>query len=79
MGLGCPGPDEKFDAIVDELTGDGLCDEYVTEATTRFRELGAFAAISNIAALFEYNNPKHGVKPVLRLAYEKAQIMKDTA
>ncbi len=75
----CPGPDEKFDAIVDELTGDGLCDEYVTEATTRFRELGAFAAISNIAALFEYNNPEHGVKPMLRLAYEKAQIMKDTA
>ena len=75
----CLGPDEKFDTIVDELARDGLFDEYVAKAAAKFRELGAFAAISNIAALFEYNNPKHGVKPMLRLAYEKAQITKDTA
>ena len=75
----CLGPDEKFDTIVDELARDGLFDEYVAKAAAKFRELGAFAAISNIAALFEYNNLKHDVKPMLRLAYEKAQITKDTA
>ena len=49
------------------------------KAATRLRELGAFAAISNIAALFEYGTAKHGVKARLRLAYELAQILKDIA
>ena len=48
------------------------------KAATKIGEIGAFAAISNIAALFEYVIPKYGVKARLRLAYELAQIVRDT-
>lgn len=65
--------DDEFDAIVDKLGGADLLG---AKAATRLRELGAFAAISNIAALFEYGTAKNGVKARLRLAYEMA--LKDT-
>lgn len=64
--------DAKFEAIFDMLAGDGKC---IAKATARLGNFGAFAAISNIAALFEYGIPKSR----LRLAYETAQKMKDTA
>jgi len=71
---------DRFNMTVDELEKDGLFDKYITKAGARFRELGAFAAISNIAALFEYGTPKQGnSKPMVRLAYEKAQIVKERA
>ena len=73
-----PGFDEKFDAIVDKLIEDSLYNEYITKATTRFREFEIFTTISNIAVLFEYNNLKYRVKSILRLTYKKTQIMKDT-
>ena len=60
----------KFDAIFDGLVADGKC-----IAAVRLGNFGAFAAISNIAALFEYGIPKSR----LRLAYEVARKMKDTA
>ena len=66
-------PDE-FDTIVDKLVRDDISGG---NAATRLRELGASAAISNIAALFEYGTPKHGVKARLRLAYELAQIVEN--
>ncbi len=69
-----PGPDDDYDATVDELVRDGFLDTYIAKATTQLKELGAFAAISNIAALFEYGN----VKARLRLAYEYVQMTKDT-
>lgn len=72
-------PDDEFAAIVDKFVRDGPPDKCNTKAATRLRQLGAFAAISNIAALFEYGTPKYGGKTRLRLAYETAQIMKDTA
>ena len=68
-------PDDEFDAIVEKLGRDDLSG---AKAAMKLREPGAFAAISNIAALFEYGIPKHGVKARLRLAYELAQIVKDT-
>lgn len=67
-------PDDEFDAIVDKLVRDDL---FGGQAATKLRELGAFVAISNIAALFEYGIPRHGVKARLRLAYELAQTVKD--
>ena len=63
-------------APVDKLVRDDLSSAKVA---TRLWELETFAAISNIAALFEYDTTKHGVKARLRLAYELAQILKDVA
>lgn len=74
-----PGLDDNFDATVNELVRDGLFDKYIGKAASKFREFGTFAAISNIAALFEYGTPKYDVKARLLLAYEKAQTMKDAA
>jgi len=73
-----PGPDDSFDMTVDRLERDDLFDRYITKAATRFRGNGAFAAISNIAGLFEYGTPKRpAAKARLCLAYEKAQMLKD--
>ena len=69
------GSDDKFDAMVDRLVGGDLFDEYIAKSRATLKKLGAFAATSNIAALFEYGAQKSR----LRLAYKVAQIMKDTA
>ena len=54
---------------------DDLFDEYIAKSGATLKEFGAFAATSNIAALFEYSTQKSR----LRLAYKIAQTMKDTA
>jgi len=75
-----PSARDRFDLTVDELEKDGLFDKGIAKAGARFREIRAFAAISNIAALFEYGTPKKGsTKPRVRLAYEMAQMMKEAA
>ncbi|CAD6581792.1 MAG: hypothetical protein ASARMPREDX12_000668 [Alectoria sarmentosa] len=76
-------PSNQFNEATMELEADNLLDNYVTKIATRFKEIGVFAAVANIAALFEYGIAKHGVpKPILRLAFEafeNANIAKDEA
>ena len=67
--------DDKFDAVVDILVGNDLFDEYISKSGATLKELGAFAAISNVAALFQYS----AQNARLRLGYKNAQTMKDTA
>ena len=57
------------------LVGDDLFDAYIAKSGTTLKEFGAFAATSNVAALFEYG----AQKSKLRLGYKNAQTMKDTA
>ncbi len=64
---------DELDKTIDELERDDLFNKYITKVKTRFRQNRAFAAISNIAALFKYGTSKQGVLEArLRLAYEKA-------
>ena len=64
-------PSDGFDEAIKELEANGLFDNYIVKVAARFKEIGVFAAVSNIAALFEYGIAKHGVpKPILRLALE---------
>lgn len=71
---------DLLDATINELEQDDLLDRYVSRAGARFKETGAYAAISNIAALFEYGSVKAGTsKSRLRLAYEDAQVIKEEA
>ena len=63
-------PDRYLEAIM-ELEAGHLLDTYITKVGARFREIGVFAAVANIAALFEYGIAKNGIpKPILRLAFE---------
>lgn len=74
---------ERFNEAVMELEADELLDSCITNLAARFKEIGVFAAVANIAALFEYGIAKHGVpKPILRLAFEafeNANQVKDAA
>ena len=76
-------PSDRFDEAIKELEADGLFDNYIVKVAARFKEIGVFAAIANIAALFEYGIANHGVpKPILRLALEAsrgANQLKDEA
>ncbi|MCJ1456853.1 hypothetical protein MMC28_007219 [Mycoblastus sanguinarius] len=66
-----------FDEAVEELDVGGLCGSYISQASSRFKETGVHAAVSNIAALLEYGTPKQkSPKSRLRLAYENAHSMK---
>ena len=62
-----------FDRMVDTLAEDIYFDKYA-KVTAELTRAGEFAAISNIAALFEYGAPKAN----LRLAYENARAIKGT-
>ncbi len=69
--LFCGRPLNEFDDAVQQLN-DGLLDNYIGRVTAKFKEQGVFAAVTNIAALFEYGALKHrGVhKSIFRLAFE---------
>ncbi|MCJ1271160.1 hypothetical protein MMC22_011059 [Lobaria immixta] len=45
---------EDFDTTVARLTSEGVLDNYIGRITAKFKEQGVFAAVANIAALFEY-------------------------
>lgn len=65
---------DRFHEAVMELEMDNLLDHYITKVAARFKEIGVFAAVANIAALFEYGIAKHGVpRPILRLAFEACE------
>ena len=64
-------PSDQFDEAMKQLEGDEFFDNYINKTTTRFKEIGVFAAVANIAAMFEYGIAKQGVpKPILRLAFD---------
>ena len=55
-----PGPGDNFEATVDELQRSDVFDKYADQAGPRFKKVGACAAMSNIAALFEYRILRYG-------------------
>lgn len=62
---------DQFDEAMKQLEGDELFDNYIDKTATKFKEIGVFAAVANIAAMFEYGIAKQGVsKPILRLAFD---------
>ena len=68
---GSDDPSDRFDEVMEELEANDLFDNYIFKTAHKFKEFGVFAAIANIAALFEYGIAKHGApKPILRLAFE---------
>lgn len=74
------GPSNSCKATVFALQKGDLFHKHVDKAGPRFKKAGACAAISNIAALFEYGTPRYGAfESRLRHAYEKAQKIKGTA
>jgi len=69
-----------LDAIIDDLEKGDLLNKFISRAGARFREAGAYAAISNIAALFKYRSVKDGAsRSRLRLAYKDTQVIKEKA
>lgn len=64
----------RFDEAIKKLEDDDLLDKYIIRVAARFKEVGVFAAVADIAALFEYGIAKQGVpKPILRLAFEASE------
>ena len=68
-------PSDRFNEAMKELETDDLLMNYIIKLATRFKDIGVFAAVANIAALFEYGIAKYGVpKPILRLAIEASEV-----
>lgn len=64
---------EDFDVTVARLTNEGVLDNYIGRITAKFKEQGVFAAVANIAALFEYGGAMRQSEPpisVFRLAFK---------
>jgi hypothetical protein len=63
---------KEFVDCVQQLLG-GLIDTYIGRVTAMFKEQGVFAALSNIASLFEYGalRARGGSRSSLRLAFEE--------
>ncbi len=72
------GPLDEFDNAVQQLK-DGLLDNYIGRVTAKFKEQGVFAAVINIAALFEYGALKqpHLHKSIFRLAFEEVGFQRN--
>lgn len=69
---------ERLNATISELVKENLFRSYIVQAKARFKEIGVFIAVSNVAALFEFGCAQDGSsKSRLRLAFEKAQRIKD--
>ena len=65
------GPLDQFEEAMKQLEADEFFDSYIDKTATKFKEIGVFAAVANIAAMFEYGIAKQGVpKPILRLAFD---------
>jgi len=65
---------KDFTECVQQLLG-GLIDTYIGRLTAKFKEQGVFAALSNIASLFEYGvlRARGGSRSSLRLAFEEVR------
>lgn len=70
-------PFEEFDATVRQIT-DGVLDSYIGRVTAKFKEQGVFAAVANIAALFEYGSLRQPGVPrsIFRLAFDEVRMLK---
>ena len=68
---------EEFSNCVQQLR-DGLMDSYIGRVTAKFKEQGVFAALSNIASLFDYGRlrAKDISRSIFRLAFEEVQARK---
>ena len=68
---------EEFSNCVQQLR-DGLMDSYIGRVTAKFKEQGVFAALSNIASLFDYGRlrAKDLSRSIFRLAFEEVQARK---
>ena len=68
---------EGYTHCVQELL-NGLMDSYIGRVTAKFKELGVYAALSNIASLFEYGvlRSKDISRSVFRLAFEEVCAQK---
>lgn len=65
---------EDFDVTVARLTSEGVLDNYIGRITAKFKEQGVFAAVANIAALFEYGGATRQSDPpmsIFRLAFKE--------
>ena len=64
-------PSDRFDEAMKQLEADDSFANYIDKAGPRFREIGVFAAVANIAAILGYGIAKQGAaKPIIRLAFE---------
>lgn len=61
----------EYDALVSQLSS-GLLDHYIGKITAKFKAQGVFAAVINIAALFEYGALKSdgSSRSIFRLAFD---------
>ena len=59
----------------------GLLDSYIGRVTSKFKEQGVYAMLTNIGALFEYGvlRVNNLAKSIFRLAYEEARHLKMTS
>ena len=66
-------PLDRFDKAIEELGSGGLYAKYISKSSSRIKKTGMHIAVSNIAALLEYNTPKQSSPhSSLRFAYEDA-------
>ena len=65
----------EYDALVGQLFS-GLLDHYIGKVTAKFKAQGVFAAVINIAALFEYGAHKSdgSSRSIFRLAFDEFEI-----
>lgn len=70
-------PFEEFDATVCQII-EGVLDSYIGRVTAKFKEQGIFAAVANIAALFEYGSLRQPGMPnsIFRLAFDEVRTQK---
>lgn len=69
-------PFEDFDAAVRQMI-EGVLDNYIGRVTAKFKEQGVFAAVANIAALFEYGSLRISGAPksIFRLAFDQVKTL----
>lgn len=65
----------EYDALVSQLSS-GLLDHYIGKITAKFKAQGVYAAVINIAALFEYGALKSNgsSRSIFRLAFDEFEV-----
>ena len=69
----------EYDALVNQLAS-GLLDHYIGKITAKFKTQGVFAAVINIAALFEYGALKSNgsSRSIFRLAFDEFEVSRNS-
>ncbi|SLM39765.1 DNA/RNA-binding domain, Est1-type [Lasallia pustulata] len=69
----------EYDALVDQLAS-GILDHYIGKITSKFKAQGVFAAVINIAALFEYGALKANgsTRSIFRLAFDEFEVSRNS-